>query len=223
MSEWSVVLPLAFISSLGHCVSMCGGFVFSYSASIEADASVLRKNVIHLLYNVGRLSSYVFLGLVFGALGVVLSVTPLSKGVLFIVLGVFMIIFALSLVDNISINRYLKIPFLDTKIKQLFAKANSQNTLINYYLLGVGNGLIPCGLVYFFLAMAVQGGSALHGAGVMLVFALATIPIMYTVGMLYGFLQKIPKKWMTYFSVFLIFGYGVFTFAKGVMMLQKAL
>lgn len=52
----------AFLGSLGHCIGMCGGFVMAYSAKIDTSNTSLFQFFAHLSYNLGRISSYTFLG-----------------------------------------------------------------------------------------------------------------------------------------------------------------
>jgi sulfite exporter TauE/SafE len=49
------------------------------------------------------------------------------------------------------------------------------------FLIGVLNGLLPCGLVYLGIAGAIATGHFLKGAEFMLYFGFGTIPIMYAV------------------------------------------
>ncbi len=79
------LISMAFITGLmgfGHCVGMCGGLVGALSLS-EAG----RKGgwLFHLLYNIGRITTYTFIGGVVGWLGSAMAytdqfklVTPLS-------------------------------------------------------------------------------------------------------------------------------------------------
>lgn len=59
-------------------------------------------------------------------------------------------------------------------------------------LLGLLNGLLPCGLVYGFLAKAAATGSALGGAVTMAVFGTATIPAL---GLLMVTGQMLSGSW----------------------------
>jgi sulfite exporter TauE/SafE len=50
------------------------------------------------------------------------------------------------------------------------------------FLAGLFTGLLPCGLVYAFLAIAVQSSSLVAGLITMLVFGAATVPVMVATG-----------------------------------------
>jgi sulfite exporter TauE/SafE len=50
------------------------------------------------------------------------------------------------------------------------------------FFAGMINGLLPCGLVYAWLAVAVSTASLLRGAAVMALFGLGTIPALAALG-----------------------------------------
>jgi len=62
--------------------------------------------------------------------------------------------------------------------------------------LGVGLiwGWIPCGLVYSMLVTAVSSGSALKGAGLMLAFALGTLPNLLIIGAMAGAAARLSRS-----------------------------
>ncbi len=60
----------------------------------------------------------------------------------------------------------------------------------SFYILGLLNGLLPCGLVYFFAITAASTANILSGALVMLIFGLSTIPAMFSLGFFIGFFRQ---------------------------------
>jgi sulfite exporter TauE/SafE len=50
-------------------------------------------------------------------------------------------------------------------------------------LVGILNGLLPCGVVYIALTGALATGSALTGMGYMALFGLGTLPLMLTISL----------------------------------------
>jgi sulfite exporter TauE/SafE len=51
-------------------------------------------------------------------------------------------------------------------------------------LIGLLNGLLPCGPVYAAIALAIVGGSILSGSIYMILFGLGTIPIMLSLNLI---------------------------------------
>jgi sulfite exporter TauE/SafE len=88
--------------------------------------------------------------------------------------------------------------------------------------LGVLNGAIPCGFVYFFGIAAASSSSAMNGALVMFVFGISTIPALFLFGFFSSYLQnQKTKKIMTIVSSLLIVVFGFWTILKGMMLLNN--
>jgi len=82
--------------------------------------------------------------------------------------------------------------------------------------LGLLNGLLPCGLVYFFAVTAASTGSPLWGAFVMLIFGLSTVPALFSLGMFAGvFTKSSMRKTMMSLAAIVVVIYGVYTIYRG--------
>ncbi|MEA1880538.1 MAG: sulfite exporter TauE/SafE family protein [Campylobacterota bacterium] len=213
-----IILTTAFLGSVGHCIGMCGGIVVAYTSNkVDQKASYLHQTTFHLAYNFGRVTTYAMLGAFFGALGQVVAFTPTTKGILFLLTGVLMILAGMSLLGNIkflnsaewSISKY-------GWYQNTFKKLISSKSMGSFYLLGMLNGIIPCGLVYSFAIFAASTASPLGGALVMATFGLATIPALFFLGTITKFLQKGNLRGsMMKLAALLVIIYGVFTLYKG--------
>lgn len=214
------IVSVAFLGSLGHCIGMCGGLVVAYS-STKIEGSKIKQSISHLFYNFGRVSSYALLGVIFGFLGSVVSFSAQSKGVLFLVVAIFMLLMGLSLAGQI---KFLNSIELDSNsfLKNSFSKLLKSKSLSSFYLLGILNGLLPCGFVYFFLASAVATASPFYGALVMIIFGMATTPIMFSFGFFVGFLKNSKfRNLMMKLASLVIILYALFTGYKAVMLLNN--
>ncbi len=213
-----IILTTAFLGSVGHCIGMCGGIVVAYTSSkIDPKSAYIQQTASHLAYNFGRVTTYAILGAVFGTVGSVIAFTPTTKGVLFVITGVLMILAGLSLLGNIkflnsaewSIAKY-------SWYQKSFKKLISSKSYGSFYLLGMLNGIIPCGLVYSFAIFAASTATPLGGALVMATFGLATIPALFFLGFITKFLQKGNLRGtMMKLAALLVIVYGVFTLTKG--------
>src|SRR5210317_1424883 len=173
-----IILTTAFLGSVGHCIGMCGGIVVAYSSTkIDPKTSYLQQTSAHLAYNFGRVTTYTILGAVFGYVGQVVAFTPTTKGVLFVITGILMILAGLSLIGNLkflnsaewSVSKY-------AWYQNSFRALMSNQSYLSFYLLGLLNGIFSCGLVYSFAIFAASTADPLSGAFVMATFGLATIP-----------------------------------------------
>ncbi len=213
-----IILTTAFLGSVGHCIGMCGGIVVAYSSSkIDQRTSYLQQTAAHLAYNFGRVTTYAILGAVFGYVGQVVAFTPTTKGILFLITGILMILAGLSLIGNLkflnsaewSVSKY-------AWFQNSFRALMSDKSYLSFYLLGLLNGMIPCGLVYSFAIFAASTADPVSGALVMATFGLATIPALFFLGFLTKILQKGSLRGtMMKLAALLVILYGGITLYKG--------
>lgn len=173
-----------------HCVGMCGGIMLSQSLSKEEPKSKLESMKPALLYNLGRLISYTILGGIVGTLGSVFALSITTKALLQLFAGAFMIIMGMNM-SGFSLFRKinLRLPF---SIGRLRKKATTP------FLVGLLNGLMPCGPLQTMQLYALGTGSTLKGALSLFTFALGTVPLMLTFGAVSiliskGYTKKILK------------------------------
>jgi len=217
------IITIAFLGSFGHCIGMCGGIVIAYSSTkIEDNWSKQKQAFAHILYSLGRVLTYVILGAMFGFLGGVAMFNNLANGSLLILAGVFMIFAGLSLAGKI---RFLSLiehsvstaPWYQKRFRELL----QTKSLYSFFMLGMLNGLLPCGLVYFFAVTSASTGSAFYGAFVMLIFGLSTIPSLFSLGFFVG-LYKSGKfrNIMIRVAALSVFLFGLYTIYQGYMYIK---
>ncbi|WP_457594075.1 sulfite exporter TauE/SafE family protein [Hydrogenimonas sp.] len=220
--ELSTIFLVALLGSFGHCIGMCGGFVLAYTAAkVDTQWSASRQFLAHLLYSFGRVTSYMVVGAVFGFLGQKVGFDMTAKGVLFIVVGFLMLLIGLSLIGKIRFLNSIESSIArSTLFGRLIKAAIHSKTLASFYFMGMLNGFIPCGLVYFFATAAIVAGSALKGALVMGVFGIATIPAMLGVGIFSSFIKGSSYRMLVIkIAAVIVMLFGLFTIYKGYVMI----
>jgi len=219
------IIGVAFFGSLGHCIGMCGGFVVAYtSAKINPKASVPSQLTAHLAYNIGRITSYALLGVVFGFMGSVIAFSPLVLGYLYFCVGILMVLMGLSLMGKIKFLTSLESSLASHPlVRTLFSKLIHSSSLGSFYGLGMLNGFLPCGLVYFFAVSAVATASWFWGGVVMVIFGLSTVPALLGFGYVIGFLKGGSfRELMIKIAGVMIIGYGIYMSYMGFMATQGA-
>jgi len=204
-ASYAVLFIVGVLTSL-HCVGMCGGIMLSQSLSKE---SKNRFEAIRpaLLYNIGRVISYTILGGLIGALGSVFTLSIAAKAAVQIFAGAFMIIMGLNMAGFSAFRKFqIKLPQFACK-----AKSKSGSPLI----VGLLNGLMPCGPLQTMQLFALGTGSAAKGALAMFVFSIGTVPLMLTFGALSGLLSKGYTKKILKFSGVLIIVLGLIMGNRG--------
>ncbi|MEA3419344.1 MAG: sulfite exporter TauE/SafE family protein [Campylobacterota bacterium] len=212
-----LILSTAFLGSVGHCIGMCGGIIVAYSSTkVDPSSSWTSQTLSHLAYNMGRVTTYTILGAMFGLLGQVIAFTPTTKGVLFLLTDILMILAGLSLLGNFKFLNSAELSISkEGWYRNTFRKLISSKSLTSFYLLGMLNGIIPCGLVYSFAIFAASTASPIWGAIVMATFGLATIPALFFLGTITKFLQRGSLRGtMMKLAAMLVVLYGIFTLYK---------
>lgn len=215
--DFATIISIAIMGSLGHCIGMCGGIVVAYSSSkFEPQTAKIRQFFSHLLYASGRITSYMFIGAVAGLVGQSVSFSIESKAIFFLLIGVLMILAGLSLFGKMRFLNSIEHNLSSSRtFKKLFTLFIHSKNLSSFYALGVLNGFIPCGFVYFFVFSAAASGSMLMGAMIMLVFGLCTIPPLLSLGFFVSIMQQTSlRKLFLNLAAISIILFGIYTIYK---------
>ena len=168
----------AFIMGLagaGHCLAMCGGI---------ASAIGVQKHWSNIvLYNLGRMASYIMLGVIVGGtIALVAPDSPHTTIALRWLAAVFLLALGLYFTGWWPVLSKLEQAAkpLWNQIKKL--APHRSGSRISVFLGGAVWGWLPCGLVYSALSYAAVSGSALQGGLLMAAFATGTFPAMIGAG-----------------------------------------
>lgn len=148
-----------------HCIGMCGGFALACGGKVSHTAA----------WHAGKILTYALLGALAGLFG---HLVPGPLWVATAVSALLIIWFAAGLAGLVP-EPTLKIPGL----ARLAARAAAKGDLGSRFLFGIATGLLPCGLIYATLGIAVASGDALTGAMAMAAFGLATAPLLAAFGL----------------------------------------
>lgn len=212
------IITIAFLGSFGHCIGMCGGIVIAYSSTkIDEGWSRGKQSLSHITYTLGRVSTYTLLGAIFGFIGGVASFNNIANGTLTIITGVVMILAGLSLMGKLKFLTLLEHSISKNSwYQKSFRSLINNQSIFSFYILGMLNGLLPCGLVYFFAVTAASTGSALYGALVMLIFGLSTIPALFSLGFFVGLFKQLSfRDMMIKLASIAVIIYGIYTVYRG--------
>jgi len=179
-ASYAVLFLVGVLTSI-HCVGMCGGIMLSQSIAKEKKGKY-EAILPALLYNVGRVISYTLLGGIIGSIGAVFSLSFKIQAYMQLIAGIFMIIMGLNMAGFKIFRKFqIKLPYSMCKVKN-----KSGSPLI----VGLLNGLMPCGPLQTMQIFALGTGSAIQGALSMFMFAIGTVPLMLTFGALSGLLSN---------------------------------
>ncbi|MFQ3230271.1 sulfite exporter TauE/SafE family protein [Reinekea sp.] len=175
------------IVSAGHCFGMCGGLV------VAAGFNSTHKSYLWL-YNIGRISTYVILGALFGLTSAVLPDTavPILKG-LSVILLILTAFYFMGITSAVTSLEKAGLPIW-RKIQPLTRKLLPVSSAKAALSLGLLWGFIPCGLVYTALAFAMSLGNSVNSMLAMLAFGLGTFPAMISVGLAANVVRPLLAK-----------------------------
>jgi len=212
------IITIAFLGSFGHCMGMCGGIVVAYSTTkISQEWSKAKQSYAHILYSAGRVLTYTTLGAMFGFLGGVATFNNLTNGLMLLFAGIFMILAGLSLSGKIKFLTLFEHSFSNTSwYAKIFRELLQTKSLLSFFILGMLNGLLPCGLVYFFAITAASTASALYGALVMFLFGISTIPALFSLGFFIGLYKNGKlRNFMMKLAAISVVLFGMYTMRNG--------
>ncbi|MDR0402133.1 MAG: sulfite exporter TauE/SafE family protein [Treponema sp.] len=191
---YGMVLVIGIITSL-HCAAMCGGINLSQCIpAAAAPGEGQRWNVLFpaVLYNTGRVISYTAVGIVAGALGSAVSLSGRFQGAVQLIAGLFMVVMGLNMLGVFQGSAGTLLRRLNPRMPKMFArktdgqKAGNKNPL----MIGLFNGLMPCGPLQAMQLYALSTGSPAAGGASMFLFSMGTVPLMFGIGALSSFLSK---------------------------------
>lgn len=184
----ALVTAVFLASLLGslHCAGMCGAFVaFAVSGSDDKPG---QRAALNLAYHVGRLTTYVALGVAAGSVGALLDLSGALVGLSRVAMslaGAVMILFgfsaAMAAMGRGSIR--MPVPGLMHKILAVGHRvAMKLSPVRRALMIGLLTTLLPCGWLYAFAAVAGGTASPLLGGLTMAVFWLGTLPVLVSLG-----------------------------------------
>lgn len=217
--DYFLIFNIALYASLGHCIGMCGGIVLVLNSKIAQNN--LPALFCNLLYNIGRLSAYLLIGILCGGIGIVFEINPQIKGMALIFIGVLTGLFGGILLFAPKFLSRLEPSISSTQgFKTFFSKLLKSQNITSFFLLGFLNGFLPCGIVYYFALIALASGGMLKGAIVMGIFGISTFLPMLFVGILSSLvLNSSLKNIMLKISSIVMVVLGIFTIYKGVKLI----
>ena len=183
-----------------HCTAMCGGICLSQSLPGRGRWG-------SILYNAGRVVSYTLIGGVLGLIGSRLggfTVSPLLQGCVKLLAGLFMLLAGVNLLGVFPTLRKWRprLPGLRVSGKLPF-------------VIGLLNGLMPCGPLQAMQLAALGTGDPLRGTLSMLFFSLGTVPLMLALGGIVSLLGRRYSRIVSAAGAVLVAVFGIAMLSQG--------
>ncbi len=180
-----------------HCIAMCGGIGLSQSLlqkkGNENSKSGLQTFLNPLAYNLGRVCSYTVIGLVLGTVGSLIGggaeigVPSMLQGVLKIVAGLLMVVMGINM---LGIFPWLRRFTIHPPVAVAKFIGSKSATAKGPFIVGLLNGLMPCGPLQAMWIVALASANPFAGALSMFMFSMGTVPLMLGMGSAASLLGK---------------------------------
>jgi len=186
----AAALVAGLVTSL-HCAGMCGPLACTLMP-VRGDRS--DAQTVTTVYHLSRLFAYAVLGALAGGLGAA-PLTWISSSALRWLPWVFVLFFvALALRWDRWLPKLFALTRLTWKL-QTWLRARSRVEAAA--AMGLATPLLPCGPLYFLVALALLSGSALRGVEFMLAFGLGTVPLLWLAQTQFHWVrQKLSPLWL---------------------------
>lgn len=162
-------LIFGLISTL-HCVGMCGPLALAVPSKVKTN-----KWLFAILYQMGRISVYILLGMLAFTIGFSFSLFKVQQ-YMTIVFGALLVVYAL-----LSYFKFHQKSKFGLKYSQLISKGFGSvlnlHPVMSSLSLGIMNGLLPCGAIYLAAIYASGFTNAYDAIFYMFLFGLGTMPV----------------------------------------------
>ena len=173
------------LAGIYSCAALVGGLILSMSKQwlqlYEGEKSISKKLQPHIMFNTGRVLSYMFFGSLLGLLGNKFQVSLQFSAYLIIIISALMVFLALQM---LGVRAFRKFQFsLPKSTTRYIADEKNFKGKNMPLLMGALTFFLPCGFTLTSQGLALISGSPLQGALIMGFFALGTALPLLAIGL----------------------------------------
>ncbi|NBP68719.1 MAG: sulfite exporter TauE/SafE family protein [Cytophagia bacterium] len=194
-----------------HCAGMCSPLAMAVTSFNQ------RVLLNRLIYNSGRILVYGIFGALVATFGSLFNFQAVQV-YLSVALGALLILLGMGALTS------LRIPFLSKfvnkisqAIKTKFSKQLQKKNTVSQFILGMLNGVLPCGLTYLALSYTLTLNTPAEGFLFMAIFGLGTFPVMIGMPYLIRFIGNYVKINYSKLTTVLMIGLGVLLIGRTMM------
>ena len=208
------ILTMALLLGLGanfHCIGMCGPIALAVPLNRKNSWTMISGLI---QYNLGRVLSYAILGVFVGSLGMSIHTFGFLQWISIITGGI-LIIYAWRKYIGDLFPRLTHNLFLGGLVSRNMGRLIKSESPFKLSLMGVLNGLLPCGMVYVALMNALLAGNIAGSSMAMMAFGIGTLPGMIAVSFLANRVNGNSRKKMTRALPYLLTMVGLMIILRG--------
>jgi len=229
------VLTASLFGSL-HCVGMCGPFVLIATSLVSSASSLespraqgiwggfgIPKLFPLVCYHLGRLTTYLILGLLIGSIASasqglagrwgIGQAASLIVGTVLLAIGMLRL-WKLFRASAQGIVHSKSMALWHAMIARIRVRIKTKRPTLNAYVWGFLSTWLPCGWLYLFAIASGAAGSVLASMAMMGAFWLGTLPSLSAVAWGGRWLRRIDPKAMQWVAALLLIGFGLWTLSS---------
>ena len=216
-ASYGVALLVGVVASLSTCLAVVGAIVIAFAETYQAApgesaaSAVVRPNI---LFHLGRIATFAVLGGVLGLIGGELSLSGRFVSVLTMAVAVFMLLLGLNILGFApSLTRLgIKMP---ARLTSGLDRMKTSRSPAMPVALGGLTFFLPCGFTQSMQIMALGSGSIVRGALIMGLFAVGTLPVLFTAGITASWTRQHKVVVFQKAAGLLVIAFALFTLSSG--------
>lgn len=185
-SNGTMALVVGLTAGFSTCMALVGGLVLSVSSKYAENhptETAFQKFRPHLVFNLGRIVSFIVFGAIIGTIGSAFLIKGSLLGLLTIAVGVVMLVLGLQLTEAFPrIKKSFTLPSGLAKKLNIKQNVEREYSHKNAFFMGTATFFLPCGFTQAMQLLAVSTGSPLQAALIMGAFAIGTTPGLLSLG-----------------------------------------
>jgi len=213
---WVSAFTVGFLGSF-HCAGMCGPIALALKGKDNGIGSFLLSR---MAYNLGRIFTYSLMGMTAGFLGRSFSINGWQSD-LSILCGVLILVFVLLTNEKVRNRISIKLSESTGTLKKVFNGLIKRKGAGALMLIGLLNGILPCGFVYLALAGAATTTGPLEGALFMALFGLGTLPMMLGIAITGAMVSLKARGFINRLSPLIAIALAVLLIHRGIMLQEE--
>lgn len=173
---------IGIVASLSSCLVVVGAVIMSFAARYQAQGNFYNRNLKpHLLFHIGRLTSFFILGGLLGILGSWISLSDTFMSWFTVLIALVIAWLALNILGFVPSISTIGIHMPKSNMAMWQKLKTSEHTLAPA-ILGSFSFFLPCGFTQSMQLFAIASGSFWTGAWTLFLFALGTMPVLFGLG-----------------------------------------
>lgn len=216
-ATYGVALLVGVVASLSTCLAVVGAIVIAFAETRQAApgesavSAVVRPNI---LFHVGRIATFAVLGGFLGLIGGELSLSGRLLSILTMTVAVFMLLLGLNILGFApSLTRLgIKMP---ARLTSGLERMKTSRSPAMPLALGGLTFFLPCGFTQSMQIMSLGSGSFVRGALIMALFAVGTLPVLFTAGVTASWTRRHRVVIFQKAAGLLVIAFAVFTLTSG--------